>query len=247
MRVETGDNALIAGFIITGSSPKKVIIRGLGPSLGIAGALADPSLELNMSGGPISNDNWRSDATQAQAIIASGIPPANDFEPAIIATLDPGAYTAVMRGNGNTTGVGLVEVYDLDSSVPAVLGNISTRGIVRTGDNVMIAGLIIGAGQADSRVVFRVLGPSLGAAGISNPLNDPTLRLVNSSGTVVAQNDNWQDDAAQAAQLTALSISPSNAFESAIAANLSPGAYTAVVADKNGNAGTGLVEVYNIP
>ena len=246
MRVEAGDNALIAGFIITGQGAKKVIIRGLGPSLGIPGALADPSLELNNAGAPVFNDNWKSDPTQAQAIIDSGVPPTNDLEAAIVATLLPGAYTAILRGKGNAAGVGLVELYDLDPTPSAILANISTRGIIRTGDNVMIAGLIIGGGQADSRIVFRGLGPSLSAAGVTNALLDPLLRVVNGNGAQVGLNDNWRDDAAQAAQLTALNISPSNPFESAMVANLSPGSYTAILADKNGRPGTGLVELYHI-
>ncbi len=249
MRVETGDNALIAGFIITGTSPKKVIIRGMGPTLtafGVAGALTNPTLELHTSSGGITfNDDWRSD--QEQAIIASQIPPSSDSEAAIIATLDPGAYTAVMRGKGDTTGVGLVEVYELDASVPSVLGNISTRGIVQSGGNVMIAGFILGGGNANTRVVVRALGPTLGTLGVANSLNDPTLQLVDGQGTIVRQNDNWQDDAEQATQLTALNIAPPNALESGVVATLAPGAYTSIVADKNGNSGTGLVEVYSVP
>jgi hypothetical protein len=245
LRVESGDNALIVGFIITGSSPKKVMLRGLGTSLTVAGALADPTLQLNTSGGSIFNDNWRS--TQEQEIIASGIAPTSDLEAAIVATLNPGAYTAVLRGKGDTTGVGLVEVYDLDSPASAVLANISTRGVVQSGDNVMIAGFILGGGETGSRVAIRALGQSLQAAGVSNTLNDPTLQLVDSNGAVVQRNDNWQDDASQASQLTTLGLAPSNVLESAIVATLAPGAYTSVVADRNGTSGTGLVEVYNVP
>jgi hypothetical protein len=244
MRVETGDNSLIAGFIITGNSPKTVIIRGLGASLPISGAVADPNLTLITPGGTFFNDNWRS--TQEQAIIASGVPPTRDSESAIVTILQPGAYTAVMRGNGNTTGVGLLEVYDLDSSGASVLANISTRGIVQTGDNVMVAGFILGAGDASSRVVVRALGLSLAGTGISNPLHDPTLQLVNSNGALVQQSDNWQDDSTQAAELTSFILAPSNILESAIVAILPPGAYTAIVADRNGSPGTGLVEVYNL-
>ena len=244
MRVETGHNALIAGFIITGNSPKNVIIRGMGTSLPVPNALANPTLELSMPGGSVFNDNWRS--TQEQAIIASGIPPASDFESAIMATLEPGSYTAVMRGSGNTTGVGLLEVYDLDSSPSVVLANISTRGIVQTGDNVMVAGFMLDAGDTTSRIVVRALGPSLAGMGVSNPLNDPTLQLVNTNGVLVQQSDNWQEDGIQSAQLGTLSLAPSNALESAIVAILPPGSYTAIVADRDGNSGTGLVEVYNI-
>lgn len=245
MRVETGDNALIAGFIVTGNSPKRVIIRGMGTSLPVSQALADPTLQLITPTGSFFNDDWRS--TQEQAIIATGIPPTSDFESAIMATLEPGSYTAVMRGDNNGTGVGLLEVYDLDSPpASAVLANISTRGIVQTGDDVMVAGFILGAGQADSRVVVRALGQSLAGMGISNPLYDPVLSLINANGALVQYSDDWQEDAAQAAQLGTLSLAPSNALESAVVAILPPGAYTAVVAGKNGNSGTGLVEVYNI-
>ena len=245
MGVETGENALIAGFIITGNSAKKVIVRAMGSSLPVDGAVADPTLELNSDTTSVFNDDWRTD--QEQAILDSTIPPTSNLESAIVATLQPGAYTAVMRGKGNTTGVGLLEVYDLESSAPAVLANISTRGIVRTGDNVMIAGFILGAGEGESRIIVRALGPSLVQAGVSSPLNDPTLRLVDSNGTAVRESNNWQDDAGQAAELATLGIAPAEARESAVVAKLPPGAYTAVVADANGNTGTGLVEVYNVP
>ena len=244
LRVENGENALIAGFIITGDSAKKVIVRGLGTSLTMAGALADPSLELITNNGSVNNDDWRSD--QEAAIVASGIPPASNLESAIIATLEPGAYTAIMRGKGNTTGVGLLEVYDLDSSTPAILANISTRGIVQSGDKVMIAGFIVGAGPTDSRVVVRALGPSLAASGISSPLGNPTLQLTDGNGTIVRQSDDWQQDTIQATELIAIGIAPPNQLESAIVATLAPGAYTAVVAGKGGTTGTALVEVFNI-
>ena len=244
-RVESGDNALIAGFIISGSAPKTVIIRGLGTSLGIAGALADPTLELNTPTGLVVNDDWRS--TDQQAIIASGVPPSSDLEAAIVATLAPGGYTAVMRGKDGTSGVGLLEVYELDASTPAVVANISTRGVVQSGDNVMIAGFIVGGGSSECRIVVRAIGQSLAGAGVPNALADPTLQLLDRDGTLVRQNDNWQDDAAQAGQVSAMGLAPSTALESAIVATLAPGAYTAVVADKNGASGTGLVEVYNVP
>ena len=247
MLVDTGDNALIAGFIITGQSPKKVIVRALGTSLGVAGALVDPTLTLEVNGVSITNDDWRS--TQEQEITASGIPPAGNLESAIIATLEPGAYTAVMRGKSDGTGVGLLEVYELEAAaVPtAVVANISTRGVVQSGDNVMIAGFIVGGSNLDNRVVIRALGPSLGQSGVPNALKDPTLRLVDSNGAVLRQSDNWQEDASQASQLTSLSIAPADQLEAALVATVAPGAYTAVVADKNGQSGTGLVEVYSVP
>lgn len=244
MLVENGDNALIAGFIITGSQPKRVIVRGLGTSLGIGAALADPTLTLTTAATTITNDDWRTE--QEQEIASSGVPPTTDLESAIIATLDPGAYTAVLRGKNNSTGVGLVEVYDLDGSAPVVLANISTRGLVQTGDSVMIAGFIVGGGTGDSRVALRALGPSLAEAGVATPLIDPTLQLVDGNGAIMRENDDWQSDVAQAAQLTTLGISPANAEESALVAAVPPGTYTAVVADKLGRSGTGLVEVYSL-
>lgn len=252
MRVESGDGVLIAGFIITGTEPKKVIIRGIGPSLaGLPGTLTDPTLELHQGNFTMAtNDNWKiNDQTgqsQETTILATTLPPSNNVESAIVATLTPGAYTAVLSGRNGGTGIGVVEVYDLSQGANSKLANISSRGFVNTGDNVMIAGLIIGGGAAQSQVVFRALGPSLTTTGISTALNDPTLRLVNGNGVQVGQNDNWQDDAAQAAQLTALSMFPSSASESAIVANLSPGNYTAILADRNGNTGTGVLEVYHI-
>src|SRR5205823_2654994 len=161
LRIETGDNALIGGFIVTGTSPKKVIVRAIGPSLGVSGALIDPTLELRDSlGGLIrSNDDWRSD--QEAEIIATGIPPGNDLESAIVETLpaNSSAYTAIVRGANNGTGVGLVEIYDLDRTVDSKLANISTRGLVQTGNDVMIAGTIV-LGQASQRVLVRAIGPS---------------------------------------------------------------------------------------
>jgi hypothetical protein len=243
MKVEAGDDALIAGFIITGSSPKKVIIRGVGTSLGFEGALADPTLELYTSNGVIVNDNWRSD--QEQEILASTVPPRSDLEPAIVATLEPGAYTTLLRGKGNTTGVALVELYDLDSGSPAVLANISTRGLVQTGDNVMIAGFILGGHKTGATVIVRALGPSLLKAGVTNPLPNPKLALHGANGELVTNSD-WQDDPVQAARLKASGIPPSHPLEAAAIVTLPPGAYTAVVTDETGNVGIGLVEVYNL-
>ena len=181
MQVGTGDNALIGGFIVTGSAPKKVIIRAIGPSLAangtpLPGRLDDPTLELRDSAGGLilSNDNWMESA-QAQEIIDSGIPPSDDHEAAIVATLAPGSYTAIMRGVNNSTGIGVVEVYDLAQEVSAKLANISTRGFVETGDNVMIGGFI--AGNQAMHVMVRALGPSLTEAGVPNALADPTLEL----------------------------------------------------------------------
>jgi hypothetical protein len=245
MAVGTGDDALIAGFIITGSQPKKVIIRALGPQLaagGLAGALTDPTLELNYPNeATLFNDNWKD--SQQQEIEASTIPPNFDAEAAIIATLQPGfAYTAVVRGKEHSTGVGLVEVYDLDSAAPSNLANISTRGLVKTGDEVMIGGLIVGGAQP-ARVLIRALGPSLTARGVSGALADPVLELHDSNGNVVI-NDNWRES--QEKEIVATSVPPSNDNEAAMLSTLAPGGYTAVVRGKADGTGVALIEAYNV-
>ena len=248
MRVQTGENVLIGGFIITGTAPKHVLLRAIGPSLPFGGALADPVLELHGPGtfATITDDNWMDDPAQKAAIIATGIPPTNDLESAIDATLNPGAYTAIVRGKNGTTGIGLVEVYDLSQSATAKLANISTRGFVDTGDNVMIGGFILGGDTGNTRVAIRGIGPSLTQSGLSGVLADPTLELHNSNGTTLISNDNWQDDPTSAAALSANGLALQDSLESGIFTTLSPAAYTAILAGKNGGTGIGLVEVYNI-
>ena len=234
MRVQTGDNVGIGGFIITGSAPKHVIVRAIGPSLshfGVPNVLADPVLELHGPGAfvTITNNNWRD--TQEAEIQATGIPPTNDLESAIVATLNPGAYTAIVRGNGNTSGVALVEVYDLNQGVDSKLANLSTRAFVGTGDNIVIAGFLLSDNASDDRVIVRGIGPSL-APGIfpaSAVLADPTLELRDSNGALLMANNDWQDNAAQAAEITAAGLAPTNTRESAIAATLPPGLYTALL------------------
>ncbi|HWM25877.1 MAG TPA: hypothetical protein VNP98_13735, partial [Chthoniobacterales bacterium] len=169
-------------------------------------------------------------------------PPTNDLESAIDATLVPGAYTAIVRGNGNTTGVGLVEVYDLNQAVNSKLANISTRAFVNTGDDIVIAGFILGDGGGDDRIIVRGLGPSLS---VPSPLANPTLELRNSNGALLLANNDWQDDPAQAAELTAAGLAPTNNLESGIAITLSPGPYTALLTGVNNGTGIGLVEVYD--
>ncbi|HVF72786.1 MAG TPA: hypothetical protein VM940_14380 [Chthoniobacterales bacterium] len=235
MKVETGDNALIAGFIITGNAPKKVIIRGIGPSLPFAGVLADPTLSLD--NGAITNDNWRSN--QEQEIIDTTIPPSNNLESAIVATLSPGAHTAVLRGSGNSTGIGVIEVYDLESGSPVQLANISSRGLVQAGDNVMIGGFIIG-GTYPAKVIVRAIGSSLPFAG---KLENPTLEVVDQNGGRIS-NDNWRET--QEAEVIATTIPPTNDNESAIVATLAPGAYTAVVRGADDTTGIAVVEAYNL-
>ena len=238
LRVETGDNVLIGGFIITGNQPKRVIVRAIGPSLPVPGALADPFLELHGSGtfATITNDNWRT--TQEAEIIATTVPPSNDSESAIVATLAPAAYTAIVRGVNNGTGIGLVEAFDLERMVDSKLANISTRGLVQTGDNVLIGGFII-LGQDPLRVIVRAIGPSLPVPGA---LLDPTLELRDPNGALIVANDNWRSD--QQAEIIATTIPPTNDLESAIVRNLTPGNYTAIVRGTNNTTGVALVEAY---
>jgi len=250
MRVQTGNNVGIGGLIITGSAPKHLLLRAIGPSLtqlGVPDALADPVLELRGPAGfvPVLNDNWRDDPAQEAAIIATGIPPSNNLESAIDATLNPAAYTAVLRGKNDTIGVALIEVYDLSQAVPAKLANISTRAFVSTGTNIVIGGFLLGGDNGVDRIVLRGIGPSLATLGVPNALADPTLELRDENGTLLALNNNWQDDSAQAAELTAAGLAPANQLESGIAMTLSPGAYTALLAGLNNGTGVGLVEIYD--
>ena len=237
--VGTGDNALIGGFIITGSEPKRVVVRAIGPSLPLAGALADLALELLDNAGTVlaENDNWRSNADE---IAATGIPPSHDNEAAIVRTLNPGAYTAIVRGVGDSTGVALVEAYDLSRTASSKLANISTRGFVGAASNVLIGGIIVVDGDA-ARVVVRAIGPSLPLA---NSLGNPMLELVDANGATIRSNDNWRD--AQEAEITAAQLAPSNDAEAALVQTLSRGNYTAIVKGQNDTTGVGLVEVYNI-
>ena len=227
-----------------------MLLRAIGPSLtqfGVPNALPDPVLELHGQGtfATITNDNWRDDPVQEAAIIATGIAPTNDFESAIDATLNPGAYTAVVRGKNNTSGVALIEVYDLNQAVPSKLANISTRAFVSTGDDIVIAGFILGNHSGDDRIVARGIGPSLTGFGVTNALANPTLELRDSNGALLIGNDNWQDNPAQAAELTAAGLAPANPLESGIATTLPPGLYTALLAGVNNGTGVGLVEVYD--
>ena len=241
LKVGTDDNVLIGGFIVTGTQPKRVIVRAIGPSLPGAGALADPFLELHAGNLSFSNDNWRTGGQEAE-IIATTLAPTNDLESALVVTLpaNGSAYTVVVRGVNNGTGVGLVEVYDLDRTVDSKLANISTRGLVQTGDDVMIAGTIV-LGQASQRVLVRAIGPSLPVAG---KLADPTLELRDGNGALIRANDNWRSD--QEAEIIATTIPPTNDLESALIETLpaNGAAYTAILLGTNGTTGVALVEVY---
>ncbi len=249
LAVGTGDNVLIGGLIITGDAPKKILVRALGPSLTVNGSpvpgrLLDPVLELRGESLVVLNDDWR--ATQ-EAEIAAVLPPNDDRESAIIAVVNPGAFTAVLRGKNGSTGVGLVEVYDLGnpttpSTGSASLVNISTRGLVQTGDNVMIGGFIITG--APTRVIVRAIGPDLTNRGIPGALPDTTIELFDANG-IVAANDDWRTTQEQ--EIIATTVPPNDNRESAIVRQLPPGGYTAVVRGKNGATGVALVEVYALP
>ena len=249
LRVEAGDRVLIAGMIATGSDPKKVMLRAVGPSLkaaGVENALSDTTLEL-FSGETLvaTNDDWKTGGQQAE-IEASGIAPARDAESALIATLDANQpYSAILRGKDGATGVGLIEAYDLDQAAASQLANISTRGFIDTGEGVLIAGFIVGGnGKGGANVAVRALGPSLGGAGVLNPVADPELQIVDSNGVLRNVNNDWKDH--QASEITAAGLQPSNDRESAIVAKLTPGAYTAIARGRNNTTGVALVEVYNL-
>ena len=243
-----GDNVAIAGFIVAGSEAKNVIIRAMGPSLtgaGISNALQDPMLELHDSSGALiaSNDNWKD--TQQAEIQASGLAPADDRESAIVRTLPPGAYTAIVRGKDGAGGIGLIEGYDLGPSADSIFANISTRGFVGTGDNAMIGGLIVGGnGGGVNVVIARALGPSLSNAGVQHALQDPTIELRDENGVLIDSNDNWKDR--QQAVIERENLGPADDRESALLDVLPAGSYTAIVRGKNDATGVALVEFYNI-
>lgn len=263
LAVSTGENVLIEGFIVTGpaASTKKVMIRGLGPSLtdqGLspAAVLSNPFLELHRAGVVASiatNDDWRQGDTSQ---IPAGFEPKNDRESVIVATLPITAdgftnYTAILKGANGEVGIGLAEIYDLDStSGPTELANVSTRGFVQGGDKVMIGGFILGGANSNTRVLIRALGPSLAKQGVQSALPNPRLEVHNGNGALVTSNDNWkisdQTGGSQEADIRATSVPPDDDLESAIVATFAPGNYTAIVAGTNNGTGVGLVEVYNL-
>jgi hypothetical protein len=261
-QVLTGENVVIAGFVITSTATttKQVVIRGLGPSLAVSGSgdsrptpivpavggglLADPTLTLSGPNGVIySNNNWRDDVNQQNAIAATGLQPGNDLESAIIWTLPPGSYTVILAGNNGGTGVGLLEVYDVAGA--AKIGNLSSRAQVGTGNNVLIGGVII---RSTTRAVIRGIGPSLGQFGVQGALQNPTLELYNASGTLTAANDNWgTNNPDVVSEINYLGLAPGNANESVILPTLVAGNYTAIVKGVNNTTGVGLVELYALP
>ena len=262
--VQTGDNVVIGGFIIQGAEAKRVVIRAIGPELtqyGVPNALANPTLELHDSTGALiaSNNNWVATiiggiitSDQVAAIRASGYAPGDPRESAMIVNLPPGNYTAIVRGVANTTGVALAEVYDLTPAPDSLLGNISTRAFVQIGDNVMIGGVIV-QGTEPRRVIVRAIGPELSQYDVPNPLADPTLELHDSTGALIASNDNWQHTIIggiitrnQVAAIRASGHAPGDPRESAIIGDLPPGNYTAIVRGVSNTTGVALVEVYDL-
>jgi hypothetical protein len=249
--VGTGNNVVIGGFIIQGSQPATVILRGIGnslPALGINDALLDTVIELHSAGGSIisMSDDWIDDSW-ASTVASYHLDPTNSRESAILATLNPGSYTVVLRafdnGDGKLTGTGLIELYDLHTTGGRA-GNISTRGAVTTGSHVLIGGFIVGGSQTKD-VVVRAIGPSLANSGVTGALSDPMVELRDASGNLVDSNDNWGSHP-KAAQIQAEGLAPTQPAESALQVTLSPGSYTAVVTGVNGATGIGLVEIYDL-
>jgi len=247
LKVETGDNVLIGGFILIGSDSEQVVLRGLGPSLlngriPASETLPDPTIELHDSAGVLiaSNNDWGQSA-DANTIGGLGLAPNDPAESALLAQLAPGSYTTILKDAAGAAGIGLVELYATGSSAPANPVNISTRGFVQTGDDIMIGGFILG-GTEPRQIVIRAIGPSLAAAGISNSLLDPVLELHDGNGVLLETNDNWKENEAE---VEATGLAPSDDRESAIVTTLPPSSYTAIVRGANGTIGVALVEAYD--
>lgn len=249
LQVASSQAASIAGFIIKGSGPNDLLLRGIGPSLGLAGALPDPTLELHRASGLfISNDDWKNQPSNAVPQILA---PPNDAESAISARLIPGAYTVILAGKDGNNGVGLVELYELTQGRDTELANLSTRGLVGGNDDVMIGGFITGVAKASKplRIMLRALGPSLSDAGVAGALTDPILELHDGNGGLLETNDNWKtrsDGSSQQAEIEATGIPPKDELESALIRTLVPGNYTAVMRGNRNATGIGLVEIYNL-
>jgi hypothetical protein len=262
LQVGTGARVMIAGFVVQGSAPKRVLIRAVGPSMaqfGVPDVLANPRLELHDNTNVIGrNDDWETTqlggviiSDQVAEIQNSGMAPIDSAESALIAVLTPGSYTAIVEGISGGTGVGSVEVYDLDATSGSLLANISTRGFVQTGDNVMIGGFIVVTHP--TRVIVRVIGPSLTQLGVPDALANPQLEL-NDATSTIARNDNWQTTqlggiitADQVTEIQSSLLAPMSSAESAIIATLQPGSYTAIVRGVSNTSGNALVEVYALP
>ncbi len=247
--VGPGEDTLIAGFIVAGNEPKTIVLRGLGPSLakaGLSGTLADPVLTLFGDTGQLlfSNDSWGNDSNAGQ-IAAEGLAPTDPAEAALRVTLPPGVYTAGLSGKDDTRGIGLVEIYDVSATADSHLANMSTRGNVGSApEDLLISGFIVGAID-NSTVVLRALGPSLGAAGINDPLHDPSFNVYDQNGTLLGGNDDWRDNP-HSFELEQNRLPPPDDAEAATILHLPVGAYTAVTTGADGGTGIALVEVYNL-
>jgi hypothetical protein len=244
---QSGDKVGIAGFIISGSGTKRVMARAIGSSLTVNGKMQDPFLEIHDDKGnpPLTNDNWRS--TQEAEIQQTGLAPTDDRESAIVKRLPPGAYTAIIHSADNSPGIGVIQIYDLSTSDPSELGNLSVRADVQTGDNVLFDGLIL-QGGLPKRVLFRAMGPSIQVNGqpVPGALQNPTLELHGENGTLLASNDDWHDAPNNVAEIQATGLAPSDDRESAILMPLVPGNYTTIVRGKNGTTGIALAEAYKL-
>jgi hypothetical protein len=240
--VLTGDQVMIGGFIVDGVIEKKLALRALGPSLGSAGvigAMKDPVLQVLDSKGTVvaQNDNWN---VTGEQVSSYGLAPGDSREAALVVSLLPGAYSAIVSGQDNSSGIALFELYDLSASIGRA-ANISTRSQVGTGDQVMIGGFIIG-GMTANKVIVRAIGPSLSAQGVVNALKNPSLDLYDVNGTLINSNDSWRSN--QEAEIIASTLAPTDDHEAAIIATLVPGAYSAIVSGVNGSTGVALIEVY---
>lgn len=249
--MQPGDNALFAGFIVTGSDPKRILLRAIGPSLTtggspVPGRLDDPNVELFDNNGVSleKNDDWKDSPNRAE-IQSSGFAPSDDRESVIARVVNPGIYTAIMRGKNDTSGIGVVEVYDRSQGGDGQLANISSRGFVDTGDNALFGGFIVGSQPGGTRIIARGIGPSL-KPGIANALDDPTIELYDGNGSSLGANDNWKDSPDRA-EIENSGIAPKNDAESAVVLAVQPAQYTAIVRGKSQATGVGVVEIYNVP
>jgi hypothetical protein len=246
---------MIGGVIITGTEPKRVIFRAVGNSMKIngtpvAGRLPNPTLALHASDGSrlAFNDDWgQAPEPERTEIQTSGLQPEDPQEPAILRTLMPGAYTTIVRGVADSTGIALVEVYELTPRGTSQLANLSTRAIADTKDNLMIGGALVGTGPVE--VVVRALGPSLRVEGvpIADRLADPTLQVVNAQGTVIAENDDWQSDPVQKQKIQDAGLAPEHPAEAAIRLMLPAGGTTFLLRGRDNTTGVGLFEIYEVP
>lgn len=247
--VRQGDDVGIGGFIVAGPAAKRVIIRAIGPSLksgdsALSGRMQNPTLEVRSGSGELigENDDWRT-SPQAQQIQDSGLAPKEDREAAVIGDLDPGGYTAIVRGANGTQGIAVVEIYDLQAGSQSELANLASRAFVSTGDNVLIGGFIVGGGGT-TRVLMRAIGSSL-AGSLADELEDPTIEVTNAEGVKVADNDNWRN-APNAAEIEATGAAPTDEREAAAIAPVTAGSYTVVVRGARGSTGVGVVEIYRL-